>query len=191
MLAPRPSSRSLAGALAALLLVVSAAAEAELRVSDLDVFLNDFEVTVHVALLGAIPPSFQEGLQSGIPTHVRYTVELWQFNRLWRDRLITSKVVERHLTYNVVTKEFRVSSVRGEARPAYSTRELRDAQRVLSELRGLKLVPASSLDPAEVVYVRVRAETSLNGDATMLARMTGTAEKTERQSDYRTIQRVQ
>jgi hypothetical protein len=79
--------------MAALLLVVSAAAEAELRVSDLDVFLNDFEVTVHVALLGAIPPSFQEGLQSGIPTHVRYTVELWQFNRLWRDRLITSKVV--------------------------------------------------------------------------------------------------
>jgi uncharacterized protein DUF4390 len=172
-------------------LVVSAAAQAELRVSDLDVFLNDFEVTVHVALLGAIPPSFQEGLQSGIPTHVRYTVELWQFNRLWRDRLITSKVVERHLTYNVVTKEFRVSSVKGEARPAYSTRELRDAQRVLSEVRGLKLVPASSLDPAEVVYVRVRAETSLNGDATMLARMAGTAEKTERQSDYRTIQRVQ
>ena len=191
MLASRPSSRSLVGAVAALLLVVSAAAEAELRVSDLDVFLNDFEVTVHVALLGAIPPSFQEGLQSGIPTHVRYTVELWQFNRLWRDRLITSKVVERHLTYNVVTKEFRVSSVKGEARPAYSTRELRDAQRVLSELRGLKLVPASSLDPAEIVYVRVRAETSLNGDATMLARMTGTAEKTERQSDYRTIQRVQ
>jgi hypothetical protein len=178
-------------AVAALLLAVAPPAQAELRVSDLDVFLNDFEVTVHTALLGTIPTAVTDGLQSGIPTYVRYTVELWQFNRMWRDRLITSKVVERHLTYNVVTKEFRVISAKGETRPPYMTRELRDAQRVLSELRGLKLAPATSLDPAEIFYVRVRAETALNGDSSMLARMAGTAEQAMRQSDYRTIQRVQ
>jgi hypothetical protein len=100
-------------------------------------------------------------------------------------------VVERHLTYNVVTKEFRVISAKGETRPPDMTRELRDAQRVLSELRGLKLAPATSLDPAEIFYVRVRAETALNGDSSMLARMAGTAEQAMRQSDYRTIQRVQ
>jgi uncharacterized protein DUF4390 len=181
----------MAAAVAALLLAVAPPARAELRVSDLDVFLNDFEVTVHTALLGAIPAAVTDGLESGIPTYVRYTVELWQFNRLWRDRLVTSKVVERHLTYNVVTKEFRVTSAKGETRPPYMTRELRDAQRVLSELRGLKLAPASSLDPAEIFYVRVRAETALNGDTSMLARIAGTAEQAMRQSDYRTIQRVQ
>jgi Domain of unknown function (DUF4390) len=181
----------MAAAVAALLLAVAPPAQAELRVSDLDVFLNDLEVTVHTALLGAIPAAVTDGLESGIPTHVRYTVELWQFNRLWRDRLVTSRVVERHLTYNVVTKEFRVTSAKGETRPPYMTRELRDAQRVLSELRGLKLAPASSLDPAEIFYVRVRAETALNGDTSMLARMAGTAEQAMRQSDYRTIRRVQ
>ena len=138
----------MAAAVAALLLALAPPAQAELRVSDLDVFLNDLEVTVHTALLGAVPASVTDGLQSGIPAYVRYTVELWQFNRLWRDRLITSKVVERHLTYNVVTKEFRVTSAKGETRPPYMTRELHDAQRVLSELRGLKLAPASSLDSA-------------------------------------------
>lgn len=176
---------------AALVLGEAAPARAELRISDLDVFLNDHEVTVHVVLLGAVLPTFPEGLQSGLPAHVRYTVELWQYNRLWVDRLLTTKVVERQLAYNVVTKEFKVTAVKGEARAPYATRELRDAQRVLSEVRGLKLTPAGSLDPEGVIYVRVHAEASLGGENTLLTRMTGTAERVSRQSDYRTLTRVQ
>ena len=176
---------------AALALVVAAPERAELRISDLAVFLNDHEVTVHVVLLGAVPEAFQEGIQSGIPAHVRVTVELWQYNRYWRDQLLMAKVVERTLVYNVVTKELKVTSLKGEARPVHITRDFRDAHRVLSELRGLKMTPASALDPNAVIYVRVDAEAALNGENTFLARMAGTAEQTSRQSDYRTIQRVQ
>lgn len=166
-------------------------ARAEIRISDLDIYLNDHEVTVHMVLLGAVPPGFTEGLSSGIPAHVRYTVQLWQYNRLWRDQLLLSRVVERQLAYNVVTKEFKVTSVKGETRGPYVTRELRDATRVLSELSGLKLTPATALDPADVFYVRVYAEAALNGENTFIARMAGTAEQTSRQSDFRTILRSQ
>ena len=164
---------------------------AELRISDLDVFLNDQEVTVHVVVLDAVPPAFVESIQSGIPAHVRFTVELWQYNRFWRDRRLMMKVVERNLDYNVVTKEYKVAVVEGEGRGPYVTRDLRDAQRLLSEVRGLKLTPATSLDLTDVFYVRVLAETALRGENTFLARMAGTAEQTLRQSDYRTIMRVQ
>src|SRR5574341_1100262 len=115
---------------AALALAVAPPASAELRISDLVVFLNDHEVTVHVVLLGAVPDAFQEGIQSGIPAHVRYTVELWQYNRSWRDQLLTTRVIERALVYNVVTKEFKVVSLKGETRPVHITRDVRDAQRV-------------------------------------------------------------
>jgi len=104
---------------------------------------------------------------------------------------LLTKVVERALTYNVVTKEYKVSVVKGDARAPHVTRDLRDAQRVLSEVRGLKLTPASSLDPAEVIYVRVHVEAALNGDNSFVTRMAGTAEEARRQSDYRTILRVQ
>jgi hypothetical protein len=178
-------------ALALWLLAATTPARAELRVNDLDIYLNDHDVTVHVVLLGTIPPGFQEGLQSGIPAHVRYTIELWQYNRMWRDALIKTVTIERQLAYNVVTKEYKVVSLKGETRAAHGTKDLRDAQRVLSEVQGLKLGPASSLDPAEIFYVRVRAEAALNGENTFIARMSGTAEQTMRQSDFRTIQRVQ
>jgi len=146
---------------------------------------------VNVALLGAIPVAFHEGIQSGIPAHIRYTVELWQYQRYWRDNLLLSRVVERQLGYNVVTKEYKVSAVRGETREPHLTRDMRDALRVLSELRGLKLTPAGAMDPAEVIYVRVHAETALNGENSFVSRMAGTAEQTMRQSEYRTLVPVQ
>ncbi|HEU4370201.1 MAG TPA: DUF4390 domain-containing protein [Methylomirabilota bacterium] len=180
-----------AAALAAVVLAAATPAAADLRVSDLDVFLNDHELTVNVALLGAIGPGFHEGLQSGIPAHVRYTVELWQYNRYWRDSLLLARVVERALAYNVVTKEYKVTAVRGETRAPHVTRDLRDAQRVISEVRGLKLTPAAAVDPVEVIYVRVHAEAALNGENSFVTRMAGTAGQTMRQSEYRTLWRVQ
>src|SRR5437870_2605105 len=172
---------------AALALGVTAPARAELRISDLDVFLNDQEVTVHVVLLGAVPDAFQEGIQGGIPTHVRFTVELWQYKRYWPDQRLTTKVVERSLVYNVVTKEFKVASLSSETWPVHITRDVRDAQRVLSELRGLKMTPARALDPSPVIYIRVNAEAALNGANTFLTQLAGTAEQPLRQSAHRTI----
>ena len=177
--------------LALLLLLPARHAAAELRINDLDVYLNDHEVTVQVVALGALGPALQEGLGSGLPAHVRFTVELWQYNRLWRDRLLLTHILERQVTYNVVTKEYRITFDKGEARAAYSTRELQDAQRVISEVRKIKLTPASALDPAGVIYVRVQAETALSGENNVLSRMAGTAEQAIRQSDYRSLMRTQ
>jgi len=180
-----------AAALALLLLAGAAPAGADLRISDLEIYLNDHEITVRVVLLDAIPPTFHEGLQSGIPTHVRFTIELWQYNRMWHDRLVHSVQIERQLAYNTVTKEYKITALKGETQPPYGTRDLRDAQRLFSEVRALKLGPAASLSPTEVFYIRVQAEAALNGENTFVTRMAGTAEQTERQSEYRTIQRMQ
>lgn len=176
--------------LAAVVLAAGAPARAELRVSELDVFLNDHEVTVHVVLLDAVPPEFHESLHSGIPAHVKLSIELWQFNRFSPDVRLARLTHERTLTYNVVTKEYKVTMVRGDGRAPHVTRDLRDAQRVLSEARGTKLVPATTLDPGEVYYVRVDAHTALNGDASWVARMSGTAARTSRVSDHRRLVRI-
>ncbi len=179
------------GLIVALTLTAPAQARAELTISDLDVFLNDQEVTVHVVVLGAIPPTFYESLAIGIPARLRFTVELWQYNPYWHDTRLITRQVDRTLEYNVVTKEYKVMSTRGESGVVYTTRDLRDAQRVLSEIPSLKLAAASALEPVEIFYVRVRAETALRGENTFITRMAGTAEQTSRQSDYRTIMRTQ
>lgn len=140
-----------------LILSTTARASAELRIADLSLGLNDHELTVYVVLLGAIPTAVREGLVSGIPVQVRFVVELWQYNRFWLDRRILSRVIERRVAYDVLTKAYKVVSLGGEVREPYVTKDLREAQRVASDLRGLKLTDGATLNPRELYYVRARA----------------------------------
>jgi Domain of unknown function (DUF4390) len=171
-------STLLAAALLAALLSSAPEADAEVRVSNLAVFLNDHDVTVTVVLFGAIPIGLYESIHTGIAAHVRYYVELWQHAPLGIDRRLQARTVERQLTYNVLTKEYKVASVKGEQREPVLTKDLREAQRVISELRVGHLAPMVALDKRELYYVRARSDVSLGGVNSWFARMTGEAEET-------------
>src|SRR5512139_1117010 len=94
----------------ALSLALASPVGAEIRITHLSVFLNDLDVTVEAVALGAILPSLQESLHSGVPTHLRFTVELWQYSRLWIERRLQTRTVERQLTYNVLSREYKLVS---------------------------------------------------------------------------------
>jgi hypothetical protein len=133
-------------------------AGAPLRISNLVVTNSDSTLLVDLVLLGAMPDGIVEGLGTGIPAAVRFQLELWQYNSWWVDRRVVAKLVERQVVYDVLTKEFRVSPVRGEEREPYVTRDVWEAERVLSEIRAFKLTPMTHLNLDDLYYVRVRAE---------------------------------
>ena len=169
---------ALAASLLAVVLVGTPDAEAEVRISNLAVFLNDYDVTVTVVLFDAVPSALHESLHTGIAAHVRYYVELWQHTRMGVDRRVQARMVERQITYNVLTKEYKVAPLKGEQREPLLTKDLREAQRVISELRVGQLAPVAALDKQELYYVRVRSDVSLGGVNSWFARMTGEAEET-------------
>jgi len=179
----RPLGKVVLGAslLAALLLAVEAgprSAGAEVRISNLSVFLNDYDVTVSVVAVSSIKNALHESIHTGIPAHVRYYVELWQYAKMGVDRRLQARTVERQLTYNVLTKEYKVVSLKGETREPILTKDLREAQRVISELRVGQLAPVAALDKQDLYYVRVRSDVSLGGVNSWFARMTGEAAET-------------
>ena len=143
-----------------LLFVAGAAfgAPAPFRISNLVVTNSDSNLLVTLVLLGAMPDGIVEGLGTGIPASVRFQLELWQYNSWWVDRRVVAKLVERQVVYDVLTKEFRVAALQGEEREPYVTRDVWEAERVLSELRAFKLTQMSHLNLDELYYVRVRAE---------------------------------
>ena len=160
------------------LVIPLAQADTELRISNLSVFLNDYDVTVSVVLFDAVPDALHESIHTGIPAHVRYYVELWQYAKMGVDRRLQARTVERQLTYNVLTKEYKVVSLKGETREPILTKDLREAQRVISELRVGQLAPVAALDKQDLYYVRVRSDVSLGGVNSWFARMTGEAAET-------------
>ena len=150
------------GLAVALLLLLTAGAvmgaAGPLRISNLVVTNAERTLLVNLVLLGTMPDGIVEGLGTGIPAGVRFQLELWQYNSWWVDRRVVAKLVERQVVYDVLTKEFRVSPVQGEEREPYVTRDVWEAERVLSEVRGYKLTPIAHLNLDELYYVRVRAE---------------------------------
>jgi hypothetical protein len=129
-----------------------------LRIANLAVTNTDKTLLVSMVLLGSLPEGMVEGLATGIPATVRFQVELRQFNSWWFDRRIAAKILERQVVYDVLTREYRVSAVQGEERDPYVTRDIWEAERVLSEVRGLRLVPIASLRNQDLYYVRARAD---------------------------------
>jgi Domain of unknown function (DUF4390) len=148
----------LAVALGLLLAAGAVSAAAPVRISNLVVTNSESTLLVNLVLLGAMPDGIVEGLGTGIPAGVRFQLELWQYNSWWVDRRVVAKLVERQVVYDVLTKEFRVSPVQGEEREPYVTRDVWEAERVLSEVRGYKLTPIAHLNLDELYYVRGRAE---------------------------------
>jgi hypothetical protein len=160
MSTPRWPSRYVAVAAGLGLLLSITAWAASLRISNLVVTNWDNALLVNAVLLGSLPDGIVEGLRTGIPATVRYQVELWQNNSWWVDRRVVAKLVERQVVYDVLTKEFRISAVQGEQREPYVTREIWEVERVLSEIRALRLAEVPALPPEDLYYVRVRAEIS-------------------------------
>ena len=164
-----------------------------LRISNLVVSNSDNALLVNVVLLGALPNGIVEGLGTGIPATVRFQVELWQYNAWWVDRRVVAKLVERHVLYDVLTREYRVRAVQGETREPYVTRDVWEAERVLSEIRTLRLAPTGSLRPDELYYVRVRAEVrsgAPNASATLIPFVSSRVETGWEQSPLLTLLRT-
>ncbi len=158
MLSPRSEARALAAALALALLLLDQAWAGPLRISNLVVTNSERTLLVNLVLLGSLPEGMVEGLGTGIPASVRFQVELWQYNSWWFNRRIAAKILERQVVYDVLTKEYRVLAMQGEERDPYVTRDIWEAERVLSEVRGVRLVPITSLKGDDLYYVRARAD---------------------------------
>jgi len=158
MLSPRSTPGALAAWLVLVLLLAEFAWAGPLRISNLAVTNSEKTLLVAMVLLGSLPDGVVEGLGTGIPATLRYQVELWQYNRWWLNRRIAAKILERQVVYDVLTKEYRVSAMQGEEREPYVTRDIWEAERVMSEVRTLPLVPIGSLSGQELYYVRARAD---------------------------------
>jgi hypothetical protein len=164
----RPRWRTVVVAAAlVILLSPSPGRAAPLRISSLVVTNTEGTLLVGAVLLGALPVELIEGLGTGIPAAVRFQIELWQYNSWWVDRRVAAKIVERQLAYDVLTREYRVSALQGEEREPYVTRELWEAERILSQVRNLRLVPISSLRAEDLYYVRVRADVRSAPDSSL------------------------
>lgn len=129
-----------------------------------DAAITDLTATTsktHLLLFGTLRNSFTEemieGLHSGIPIHFSFFVELHQHSQAWTDKIVVSRVFTHTLTYDILKESYRVE-LEEDKRKILSFTSLLDAQNVLNELNGIKVLALSELTPETLYTLQVRAE---------------------------------
>ena len=131
--------------------------ETDAAITDLTATTSD----THLLLFGSLRNSFTEemieGLHSGIPIRFSFFVELHQHTRAWADKLLVSQTFNHTLTYDILKETYRVE-LEEDKQKIFSFTSLLEAENVLNELNGIKVIALSQLVPDSSYTLQVKAE---------------------------------
>ncbi len=112
---------------------------------------------VSTRLEGGFSETITETITSGIPATFSYEIELWRQRRRWKDKFIASKTLDRVVTFNSLTGEFKVKQKGSPGSWKRKSKHFKEVKDWVTRVDTLPLVKVSVLDPSNKYYVRVRA----------------------------------
>lgn len=131
---------------------------------DTDAAITELTATTsdtHLLLFGSLHNSFTEemieGLHSGIPIQFSFFVELHQQANTWTDKIVASQTFTHTLTYDILKETYRVE-LEEDKRKIHTFTSLLEAENVLNELNGIKVIALSQLVPDNLYTLQVKAE---------------------------------
>jgi hypothetical protein len=115
----------------------------------------------HLLLFGTLRNSFTEemleSLHSGIPIRFSFFVELHEFTKSMADRIVASRTFAHTLTYDILKETYRIE-LEETPRRNQSFTSLIEAQKMLNDLNGVRVIELSKLSPEATYTLRVKAE---------------------------------
>ncbi|PHR30540.1 MAG: hypothetical protein COA36_00600 [Desulfotalea sp.] len=115
----------------------------------------------HLIMFGTLVNSFTsemiEILNSGIPLHFSFFVELHKIEEGWPDELITSLNFQHIMSFDTLKEMYRVT-IEEDNNKEQSFKSLFEAQKWINEINGAKVVELKQLIPENHYKLKVKAE---------------------------------
>jgi hypothetical protein len=143
------------------LLLVSLASGWDLaaEIGALQVSNSDRRFRVAFRLNGAFTPEVEEVLASGLPITFRHTLRAYRRRAAWLDRLISEQRVDTTAQLDTLTRQYRLSrAVDGQMVDTRLTDKPEEMKAWMTSVEGLELPWQGNVDPADLLYVKVKSE---------------------------------
>lgn len=115
----------------------------------------------HLIMFGTLVNSFTsemlETLNSGIPLHFSFFVELHKIEEGWPEEQITSLNFQHIMTFDTLKEMYRVTTEENNNKEQ-SFKSLFDAQKIINEINGAKVVNLNELVPDTHYKLQIKAE---------------------------------
>lgn len=105
----------------------------------------------------AFPPKIIKAIKSGVPATFTYYINLYQVRGLWFDKKIAEIQLTHTLKYDNLKKEYVLKRSWEGNRPLV-VKTLDDAQRLMTEVDSLNVVPLSRLEKGQQYQIQAKAE---------------------------------
>jgi len=115
----------------------------------------------HLIMFGTLVNSFTsemiEILNSGIPLHFSFFIELHKIEKDWPEEQIASLNFQHIMTFDTLKEMYRVTTEEDNNKEQ-SFKSLFEAQKIINEINGIKVVELKQLLPETHYKLKVKAE---------------------------------
>ena len=117
------------------------------------------DLLVYLNVEGAFREQTVNAIMSGVPASFSFFIKLYQKRSMWFDKVIADIEIANSIKYNNLKKEFVVerSWENGRIRTAQS---LKEAQKLMSDVDGLKIIHLNKLAKGKQYQVKAKAQLS-------------------------------
>jgi hypothetical protein len=138
---------------------LSTASGQETTLANITVSNTRDDLLLYLSLEGAFNEKLKKAILSGVPATFYFLIKLNSVRNLWLDRQIADITVTHTVKYDNLKKEFFVRrSWRGNE--PEMTKSFSEAQKWMTEVNSLKIIPLDELEKGKHYQLRVKAEVS-------------------------------
>jgi hypothetical protein len=140
-------------------LIQSPHAAPDATLSNLIVTNTSKDLLVYLNVEGAFREQTVNAIMSGVPASFSFFIKLYQKRSIWFDKAIADIEIANSIKYNNLKKEFVVerSWENGRIRTA---RSLQEAQKLMTDVDGLRIISLNKLEKGRQYQVKARAKLS-------------------------------
>ena len=118
---------------------------------------DDFLIYLNVE--GAFRDNMKKAIFSGVPTTFSFFVTLYKDRKMWFDKEIADLKLTHTVKYDNLKKEFTVRRSWENSKPVVA-QSFDEAQKLMTEINGLKVLPLNKLEKGRQYQLRAKAELS-------------------------------
>ena len=133
----------------------SAAQDATL--SNIIVTNSSMDLLVYLNVDGAFREQTINAIMSGVPASFSFFIKLYKKRSMWFDKVIADIEITNSIKYNNLKKEFIVERS-WENGKIWTAQSLKEAQKLMSDVDGLKIIPLSKLEKGKQYQVKTKAK---------------------------------
>jgi hypothetical protein len=126
------------------------------RLTNIIVTNTSDDLLMYLNVEGAFIEDINKAILSGVPTTFSFFITLNKVRKLWFDNNLADLKVAHTIKYNNLKKEFTV--IRSESSKPVVTQSFQEAQKLMSEIDRLKIVPLNMLEKGSHYQIRANAE---------------------------------